>query len=130
MYERIIEDAANLTINFIMEEMAKNLQDFDKHWVTYEQIYVLELMLIEADARLFITEAIETDKELTAIENKEKTHGRIQIENVRHSSLRSKLIQILGKINSVANPEGMGRDDLSHDILQAAEGIFRRISPT
>ena len=130
MYERIIEDAANLTINFIMEEMAKNLQDFDKNWVTYEQIYVLELMLIEADARLFITEAIETDKELTAIENKEKTHGRIQIENVRHSGLRSKLIQILGKINSVANPEGMGRDDLSHDILQAAEGIFRRISPT
>jgi len=130
LYERIIEDAANLTINFIMEEMAKNLQDFDKNWVTYEQIYVLELMLIEADARLFITEAIETDKELTAIENKEKTHGRIQIENVRHSSLRSKLIQILGKINSVANPEGMGRDDLSHDILQAAEGIFRRISPT
>ena len=90
MYERIIEDAANLTINFIMEEMAKNLQDFDKNWVTYEQIYVLELMLIEADARLFITEAIETDKELTAIENKEKTHGRIQIENVRHSSLRRK----------------------------------------
>lgn len=130
MYERIIEDAANLTINFIMEEMAKNLQDFDKNWVTYEQIYVLELMLIEADARLFITEAIETDKELTAIENKEKAHGRIHIENVRHSNLRSKLIQILGKINSVANPEGMGRDDLSHDILQAAEGIFRRISPT
>jgi len=26
---------------------------------------VLELMLIEADARLFITEAIEADKELT-----------------------------------------------------------------
>jgi hypothetical protein len=40
------------------------------------------------------------------------------------------LIQILGKINSVANPEGMGRDDLSNDILLAAEGIYRRISLT
>jgi len=29
----------------------------------------------------------------------------------------------------VANPEGMGRDDLSNDILSAAEGIFRRVSP-
>lgn len=38
-------------------------------------------------------------------------------------------MQILGKINSVANPEGMGRDDLSNDILLAAEGIYRRISP-
>lgn len=39
------------------------------------------------------------------------------------------MIQILGKINSVANPEGMGRDDLSNEIILAAEGIYRRISP-
>jgi hypothetical protein len=51
-----------------MEEMAKHLEQFDSTWVNYEQIYVLELMLIEADARLFITEAIEADKELTQIE--------------------------------------------------------------
>jgi hypothetical protein len=51
-----------------MEEMARHLEQFDQTWVTYEQIYVLELMLIEADARLFITEAIEADKELTSIE--------------------------------------------------------------
>lgn len=37
---------------------------------------------------------------------------------------------MLGKINSVANPEGMGRDDLGNEILLAAEGIYRRISPT
>ena len=48
--------------------MARYLKDFDKNWVNYEQIYVLELMLIEADARLFITEAIESEKQLTAIE--------------------------------------------------------------
>jgi hypothetical protein len=48
-----------------MEEMARCLQMFDQTWVAYEQIYVLELMLIEADARLFITEAIEADKELS-----------------------------------------------------------------
>jgi hypothetical protein len=39
-------------------------------------------------------------------------------------------VQLLAKINSVANPEGLGRDDLSEDILSAAEGIYRRISPT
>lgn len=43
--------------------------------------------------------------------------------------MRAKLVKSLGKINSVANPEGMGRDDLSHAILLAAEGIYRRISP-
>ena len=39
-------------------------------------------MLIEADARLFITEAIETDKELSLIEQKEKAHGRIVVDTV------------------------------------------------
>lgn len=51
-----------------MEEMAKHLEEFDRTWVAYEQIYVLELMLIEADARRFITEAIETEKDLAHIE--------------------------------------------------------------
>ena len=46
-----------------------------------------------------------------------------------YNSKRSKVIEIVGKINSVANPEGMGRDDLTNDILLAAEGIFRRVSP-
>ena len=47
----------------------KNLEEFDQTWVAYEQIYVLELMLIEADARRFITEAIDTVRDLTAIES-------------------------------------------------------------
>lgn len=37
-------------------------------------------------------------------------------------------MQILNKINSVANPDGKGRDDLQVEILLAAEGICRRIS--
>jgi len=48
--------------------MGKNLFEFDHTWVAYEQIYVLELMLIEADARRFITEAIVTEKDLSQIE--------------------------------------------------------------
>ena len=86
-------------------------------------------MLIEADARRFITEAIETEKDLSIVEQREKSRGRIVIDSQEYVQKRTKLIQILGKINSVANPEGMGRDDLSNDILLAAEGIFRRVSP-
>jgi len=86
-------------------------------------------MLIEADARRFITEAIEIEKDLSGIEQREKSRGRIVVDTPEYVSKRSKLIQILGKINSVANPDGMGRDDLSNDILLAAEGIFRRVSP-
>lgn len=128
IYERIMEEV-NITVQDVLEDMGKNLQEFDHTWVAYEQIYVLELMLIEADARRFITEAIETEKELGGIETREKSRGRIVVDTPEYNQKRSKLIQILGKINSVANPEGMGRDDLSNDILLAAEGIFRRVSP-
>jgi len=72
--------------------MGKNLQEFDHTWVAYEQIYVLELMLIEADARRFITEAIETEKELTNIELREKSRGRIVVDHPEYNQKRSKVI--------------------------------------
>jgi len=65
IYERIIEDTVNVTVQEIIDDMAKHLEEFDATWVAYEQIYVLELMLIEADARRYITEAIEAEKELS-----------------------------------------------------------------
>ena len=74
-------------------------------------------MLIEADARRFITEAIKLEKELTAIETKEKSWGRIVVKTSEFTMKRETMIQMIGKINSVANPEGMGRDDLSSEIL-------------
>lgn len=65
IYERIIEDNVNVTVQEIVDDMAKHLEEFDQTWVAYEQIYVLELMLIEADARRFITDAIQFEKELS-----------------------------------------------------------------
>lgn len=61
-------EEVNITVQDVIDDMAKNLFEFDHTWVAYEQIYVLELMLIEADARRFITEAIETEKDLSLIE--------------------------------------------------------------
>ena len=58
IYERIIEDNVNVSVQEIVDDLAKHLEEFDQTWVAYEQIYVLELMLIEADARRFITDAI------------------------------------------------------------------------
>ena len=52
------------------------------------------------------------------------------MDTQEYTQKRTKVIGIMGKINAVANPEGMGRDDLGNEILLAAEGIYRRISPT
>ena len=50
------------------------------------------------------------------------------LESGEHAKNRRRFVEILNKINSVANPEGKGRDDLEVEILFAAEGICRRIS--
>lgn len=36
LYERIIEDTVNITVQSIIEDMAKHLDDFDQTWVNYE----------------------------------------------------------------------------------------------
>ncbi len=86
-------------------------------------------MLIEADARRFISDAIEIEKELLSMEIREKAKGRIVIESPDYKKKRGELAIIMGQINSVANSEGKGRDDLKIKIFEAAEGILRRISP-
>lgn len=87
-------------------------------------------MLIESDARRFITEAIETEKEITSSEVRERAKGKIMVDCPDYNKNRTKLIKILNQINAVANSEGKGRDDLQPEILFQAEGICRRISST
>jgi len=86
-------------------------------------------MLIEADARRFISDAIEIEKELKSMEIREKAKGRIVIESPDYKKKRGELATIMGQINSVANSEGKGRDDLKIEIMESAEGILSRISP-
>ena len=64
----------NSESNFLEIEDFENdlklvLEKFDYCWVSYENLYVRELMIIEAEARKSITIAIDCEKELTRIKN-------------------------------------------------------------
>mmetsp|Transcript_41605 Transcript_41605/g.63496 ORF Transcript_41605/g.63496 Transcript_41605/m.63496 type:complete len:88 (+) Transcript_41605:1366-1629(+) len=85
-------------------------------------------MLIEQDARRFIQEAIDIERDIASAEVRERAKGKIMMESTDHNKNRKRLVEVLNKINSVANPDGKGRDDLQADILFQAEGICRRIS--
>ena len=84
-------------------------------------------MLIEADARRFITNAVEIEKELISMEMKEKSKGKFFLDSEEYNTSRKKLIKVIGQINSVANSEGNGRDDLDIDILVASERLIRNV---
>ena len=57
--------------------MTKALEVFDLNWADYEKLYVKELMSIEAEARKYITNAIEIEKNINELETQEKARGRI-----------------------------------------------------
>mmetsp|Transcript_23094 Transcript_23094/g.26127 ORF Transcript_23094/g.26127 Transcript_23094/m.26127 type:complete len:530 (+) Transcript_23094:109-1698(+) len=128
IYNRTMEESAHASVNQIKHEICKALEEFDHNWVTFEHLYVLELMLIEADARRFISEAIESERDIVLLEVREKAKGRIVLDSQDYHQCRTKLVTLCCKLNAVANPEGKGRDDLPIDILVAAEGLTRRIS--
>jgi hypothetical protein len=58
-----------------------------------------------------------------------KKKGQFMINNNKEfNALRAKFIQRICEINSVANVQGKGRDDLTIDILLKAEELSKKIS--
>lgn len=72
LYYRVMEDQDKyLTVKQFTDELKAQLEQFDKSWVAFEQFYVKELMIIEKDARRFITESIKTEQKLAILEKEE-----------------------------------------------------------
>ena len=128
IYSRACEETSAGSVREIREEISSVLLEFDNLWVEFEQLYVHELMAIESDARRYIEEAIQHEQDLSALELLYKENSRSMLDSTEVLEIKSKFIQVVGKINSVANIEGKGRDDLTIDILKAAEALIRRMN--
>ena len=80
IYNKAYEEHHYQNLGQIQSEIKQCLEEFDEKWVAFEQLYVLELMFIEQDARRLIAEAIELERDLIVIEIREKTKGKILSE--------------------------------------------------
>ncbi len=86
-------------------------------------------MVIESKARKYITDAIDYELQLTELERLEEAEEKIMSDyQDKVHEIKAKLSKQIAKINSVANMEGHGRDDLDYSILNSAENIFKKIS--
>lgn len=128
-YTKLTQENLDFSLEAIKLEIVNILEENDHEWTGFEQVYVNELMIIEKKARRLISEAIILEKELQSIEIREKMKGKILLSNLdSYNSCRQKLTFLISQVNSVANIEGIGRDDLDLAILLEAEGIIRRVS--
>lgn len=67
----------------------------------FYQKYINELILIENESRRFITQAIELEKDLMTFETRAKFRGMILLDNEEYNKIRTKLVNLLAKINNV-----------------------------
>jgi hypothetical protein len=84
-------------------------------------------MLIETDAKRFIYKAIELEQQVRSYESTEKYNGGVVMRCPAYYKARKQLVEVINQINSVANSEGIGRDDLTVDILSTAEEMQWKI---
>lgn len=111
-------------------ELKVQLKVFDKLWSEYEHKYISELMTIEEKARRPVSRAIKAVLNLRKLEKKEIRSGKVVTggQGVDSVVYKTQMVNCLREMNSVANLEGKGRDDLGVDILIEAENVLTQIS--
>merc|ERR1711957_1043388 len=95
------------------------LSAVDVAWANFEQGYIMELMSIEDRARSWLVCAMQAEAELSTFERQNKR----SLGNPKHCELQQKFVKSLGKLNSVANTQGKGRDDFDAEVLARATAV-------
>jgi len=102
-------------------EFSNVLAAVDAAWAGFERSYILELMHIEDQARSWLVQAIKCEEELAHYE----AQNRRDVSGVGRRELQQKLMYSLGKLNSVANDQGKGRDSFDVEVLHRANAVLQ-----
>mmetsp|Transcript_31275 Transcript_31275/g.69027 ORF Transcript_31275/g.69027 Transcript_31275/m.69027 type:complete len:493 (-) Transcript_31275:109-1587(-) len=104
-----------------MEVVREQLEHFDAAWADFENLYILELMRIEEDARSPIRSAMDEEATLHVLEENAAGLALLATDTEYHEACLG-LISQLARINAVVHKEhsgGTGRDDLGMEVLLA-----------
>ncbi len=100
----------------------------NRYFVVDIQKYIKELIYIEGHAKAIIRGFIEAEKNLGDCETEQKLQGKIFLSGNEYEQNRKKLCEAISRLNSVANIEGKGRDDLGIQVLLAAEQVLASVT--
>jgi hypothetical protein len=106
-------------------ELTHVLKALDTAWASFEERYISELVQIEAKARSLIVQAIEHEKRLQELELQ---HGENTWEMQQYREVLRLTVAAVARLNSVANVNRKGRDDLRVEVLLHANMRLRECS--
>lgn len=98
-------------------DLTSVLKALDSAWASFEERYISELVQIEAKARSHIVQAIELERRLQQLET---LHGEDVWELQEYREVQRYLVAAVTRLNSVANVNRKGRDDLRVEVLGEA----------
>lgn len=94
-------------------ELRVLLDEFDAAWVNFERLCIPEYMAMEQQVRDVVQVAIDLEKQMQLL------------HPLTDSRVERRLVAQIAVLNSVANREGHGRDDLDYSIVEAARAELR-----
>jgi len=97
------------------------LEELDRSWAGFECQYITELIGIEEKARRLLVKAIQHEKNMRLLGPPAALCNDLEYEEEKR-----KLVICVGHLNSVANFQRKGRNDLRVDILDDAIATLRR----
>lgn len=100
-------------------ELRSTLHAFDVAWVEFERRYIGELIEIEKTARGLLVEAIEHAKRLQRLEADCRSTRTSQLL-ADYMQEQRQLFACISRLNSVANVDRKGREDLTPEVLNEA----------
>eukprot|EP00933_Yihiella_yeosuensis_P071605 TRINITY_DN79822_c0_g1_i1.p1 TRINITY_DN79822_c0_g1~~TRINITY_DN79822_c0_g1_i1.p1 ORF type:complete len:538 (-),score=97.19 TRINITY_DN79822_c0_g1_i1:73-1686(-) len=106
------------------QELTTVLTALDAAWAGFEHKYIAELIGIEEQARKLIVQAVQAEMKLGSLD---------EIPNTDESEYRqaqATLVHCIAHLNSVANFQRKGRDDLGPDILYSALAALEKSNLT
>jgi len=103
-------------------ELTKVLQALDAAWASFEERYISELVQIEAKARSLIVQAIEHERRLWELECQYENCWDLPV----YKQVLRQMVDAITRLNSVANVNRKGRDDLQVDVLIEANETLRK----
>jgi len=99
------------------------LTRLDAAWASFEHAYIAELIKIQEKARSLVKRAIECEGLLSALEQHHYEEELAQL--AAYQTEKHELVACLARLNSVANFQRKGRDDLGVGILDSAVDLLR-----
>jgi hypothetical protein len=104
-------------------ELSGVLKNLDSAWASFEERYISELVQIEAKARSLIVQAIDHEKHLQDLEAQ---HGEKCWDMKNCRDVLRLLTAAITRLNSVANVNRKGRDDLRMEVYIDAKNTLHQ----